>query len=104
MAALRFFINTILWFVFIVFSAITFASEPPFEPILRIETGMHTALINRIDRIAIDSDERFLVTASYDKTIRAWDLKTGRLLNTKGRQMPVTAKPQTIPDFPVAVK
>jgi len=56
-----------------------FASEPPTEPILRIETGMHTAAIWSI---AIDSSERYLVTGSYDKTIKVWDLQSGRLLKT----------------------
>jgi len=53
------------------------AGEPPSDPILRIETGMHTAVINRI---SIDRDERFLVTGSDDKTIRLWELKSGKLL------------------------
>ncbi len=56
-----------------------FASEPPTEPILRIETGMHTAAIWSI---AIDSSERYLVTGSLDKTIRVWDLQSGRLIKT----------------------
>lgn len=53
--------------------------EPSKTPILRIETGTHTARINQID---IDANERFLVTASYDKTLRLWDLKTGKLVET----------------------
>jgi len=49
------------------------------EPILKIETGMHTALIRRI---GIDSAERYLVTGSDDKTIKVWELKTGKLIKT----------------------
>lgn len=47
------------------------------QPFLRIETGMHTA---KIERIAVDKQERFLVTASDDKNARVWDLTTGKLL------------------------
>ena len=43
------------------------AAEPPEEPILRIETGMHTAKINRI---GVDAAERILVTASDEKTVK----------------------------------
>jgi WD40 repeat protein len=50
---------------------------PASQPFLRIETGMHTAMITRI---AVDKEERFLVTASLDKTARVWDLKNGKLL------------------------
>jgi WD40 repeat protein len=55
------------------------AAEPTTEPILRIETGMHTA---KIGRIGVDAAERFLLTASLDKTLRLWDLHTGDLLKT----------------------
>ena len=51
----------------------------PAEPILRLETGMHTAAIWRID---VDRDQRFLISGSDDKTVRIWELKTGRLLRT----------------------
>ena len=61
--------------VFIVI--ISEAGEPPREPILRIETGMHTATIWRI---GIDAANKYLVTASDDKTVRLWELATGRLL------------------------
>ncbi len=56
---------------------IAYADEPPKEPILRIETGMHTAMITRI---GIDRENRYLVTGSYDKTVRVWELSSGRLL------------------------
>lgn len=55
------------------------AQEPSREPILRIETGMHTAAISRI---GVDAAGQFLVTASHDKTVRVWELATGRLLRT----------------------
>ena len=45
-------------------------------PYPRIETGQHTA---RIVRIGVDRSERWLVTASDDKTARVWNLKTGKL-------------------------
>ncbi|MBV6343401.1 WD40 repeat domain-containing protein, partial [Candidatus Magnetobacterium casense] len=51
----------------------------PKDPILRIETGMHTAVIRRI---ATDAANRYLVTASHDKTVRVWELSTGRLIRT----------------------
>jgi WD40 repeat protein len=51
--------------------------EPPKAPILRIETGMHTAPIKNI---SVDRAGMFLVTASIDKTVRVWELATGRLL------------------------
>ncbi|HEU0254101.1 MAG TPA: caspase family protein, partial [Pyrinomonadaceae bacterium] len=51
----------------------------PKEPILRIETGMHTATIRQI---AVDDANRFLVTVSLDKTLRVWELSSGRLLRT----------------------
>jgi WD40 repeat protein len=44
---------------------------------LRIETGMHTAAIIRI---GIDAANRFLVTASPDKTARVWEFPSGHLL------------------------
>lgn len=47
------------------------------QPILRIETGTHAALVNRI---AVDAAGRYLVTASVDKTARVWDLSSGELL------------------------
>jgi hypothetical protein len=56
---------------------IVFAGDPPREPILRIETEMHTAPIYRM---AIDADNRYLVSSSDDKTVRIWSLSTGKML------------------------
>ena len=52
-------------------------AQPPDTPVLRIEAGMHTSGISRID---VDAQERFLVTASGDKTVRVWSLASGELL------------------------
>jgi hypothetical protein len=51
------------------------SSELPSEPILRIETGQHGAMINRI---GTDAANRFVVTASDDKTVRIWSLPEAR--------------------------
>src|SRR5882672_9801969 len=52
---------------------------PPTAPFLRLDTGMHTAAIIRI---GIDAANRYLATGSEDKTIRVWELASGRLLRT----------------------
>jgi WD40 repeat protein len=46
----------------------------PAAPILRIETGMHGAVINRL---ALADDGRELLTVSDDKTTRRWALADG---------------------------
>jgi hypothetical protein len=46
-------------------------SLPPTEPILHIETGMHTG---QIRGIGVDAGCRLMVTGSYDKTARLWAL------------------------------
>src|ERR1700722_521120 len=43
-------------------------------PVLRIETGMHGAIINRL---ALADQGRELITVSDDKTARGWALGTG---------------------------
>jgi WD40 repeat protein len=52
---------------------------PVMDPILSIETSMHTAVINRI---GVDRECRLLATGSADKTVRLWSLPEGRLLRT----------------------
>ncbi|MBV8672029.1 MAG: hypothetical protein JOZ33_01225, partial [Acidobacteriaceae bacterium] len=51
------------------------AQQTPVYPL--IETGAHAALVHRIDA---DAAERYLFSASDDKTIRIWDLRNGTLL------------------------
>jgi hypothetical protein len=60
------------------------AEELPKEPQLRIDGGMHTASIRRLD---VSADGKILVTGSEDKTVRVWSLPDGRLLRTL--RMPV---------------
>ncbi len=50
----------------------TLAGEPPTAPMLRLETGFHTA---RLTEIATDAQSRWLATASDDKTLRLWDIQ-----------------------------
>lgn len=53
------------------------AAEPPSEPMLRIEAGMHTAAFRGV---GTDVAGRWVVTASDDKTARVWERATGRLM------------------------
>jgi WD40 repeat protein len=50
---------------------------PSSSPVLRLETGMHTAPIRAA---AIDAGGQVLATASLDKTVRVWSLATGEQL------------------------
>lgn len=52
-------------------------SGEPNEAFLRIEMGMHTSIITSM---GIDAQNRFIVTGSQDKTVRLWELSTGRLI------------------------
>jgi len=54
-----------------------FAGEPPTEPFLRLETGMHSAVIRGI---SVDAAGHLLLTVSDDKTARVWSVDDGRLL------------------------
>ena len=65
--------------VFLLIADTTYSAEQLDLPTLRLETGMHTAVIRRI---SVDSANRYLVTASDDKTIRVWVLSSGKLLKT----------------------
>ncbi len=71
--------------LFILISDYAHAGKPPpQEPILRIEAGMHTSVINRV---GVDAKCQTVVTGSDDKTIRLWAIPkrrgdTPRLLRT----------------------
>jgi WD40 repeat protein len=52
---------------------------PDQDPVLRIETGMHTAPIYRV---SADAHCRILATGSDDKTVRLWSMPEGQLLRT----------------------
>ena len=59
-------------------SGAAMAQEPPqVRPILRLETGMHTAPIRAA---AVDAAGKVLVTVSDDRTARLWSLSTGELI------------------------
>lgn len=51
----------------------------PEAAILRLDPGMHTATIKRID---VTTDGRTLATASDDKTVKLWSLLDGQLIRT----------------------
>lgn len=53
------------------------APAPSRDPVLRIETGGHLAMLTRI---SVDAAGRYIVTASEDKTARIWDGQTGQAL------------------------
>ena len=57
----------------------THAGELPTDPLLRLETGMHTGPIKRI---GVDQAGGLLITASDDKTLRLWNPADGSLLRT----------------------
>lgn len=47
------------------------------EPLLRIETAMHTAPLSQI---SVDSEGRYLLTGAADQTLRLWNLADKRML------------------------
>jgi WD40 repeat protein len=51
--------------------------QPELPPVLRLETGMHTAPIRAA---AVDAAGQMLATVSNDKTARLWSLSSGELI------------------------
>lgn len=68
-----------LGFLVCALCAATRANETPATPLLRIDSGAHSAPIRAI---AVDAAGRYAVTAAEDKTARVWDLSDGHLLQT----------------------
>ena len=62
-----------------IFSGLTAAANYPEKPLLRIEVGQHTAMINRM---ATDKAGKLLATAADDKTLRLWNLPEGTHYST----------------------
>jgi WD40 repeat protein len=63
----------------VVLSVNIHAGGPPSEPMLRVNTEMHSDAIFRLDS---DTGGRFVISCSADKTARLWDLKSGDLIKT----------------------
>lgn len=55
------------------------AQDASTAPFLRIETGRHTA---RINRLATDASGRLVATVSSDKTVRLWARDSGEEIGT----------------------
>jgi hypothetical protein len=49
------------------------------RPVLTVDPGRHVAAIRRM---SVDKAGRYIVTGSYDKTVRVWDAVTGALRRT----------------------
>ena len=64
-------------FLLLIFTGGGYSSGIAEEPILRMEMGMHSTWIKCI---AVDAKNEFVVTGSQDKTLRLWELSTGRLV------------------------
>ena len=59
------------------FSVLTRMNGQPVEPILRLNSGFHTAAVRNI---STDVRGLYLLTASEDKTARLWDTRTGNAM------------------------
>ncbi len=55
------------------------AKEPAKEPVLRLNTGMHTGALKRVD---VDAQGKYMVTCADDKTALLWDARSGQVLRT----------------------
>ncbi len=60
------------------------APSSTMPPILQIDSGGHNAIIKDV---AFTPDGQYLLSASDDKLIRVWDIKTGRTVRTQRGQI-----------------
>jgi len=74
---------SLIFYISDAFATTIYKERPPNniskEPAFRIETGMH---ISPARRIGVDAENRYAVTGSDDKTVRVWEVSTGKLLKT----------------------
>ena len=71
------FFLSMIWILVLGQGALLRAAAQTQEPILRMEMGMHSVWITSI---GIDAQNQFIVTGSQDKTVRLWELSTGKLI------------------------
>ena len=71
--------NALLYGIILLIGCIFATANVYSAPILRIEVGQHTAMINRM---AIDKEAKLLATVADDKTLRLWNLPEGTLYAT----------------------
>ena len=71
----RFMVLFVLALIVTILTERAYSSGVPEEPILRMEMGMHSTVI---PCIAVDAQNRFIVTGSWDKTVRLWEVSTGK--------------------------
>ena len=82
-------LSVILFFAAVIFTGCATAkpneggiskqADPMNRAFLRMNTDMHQAMINRI---SIDAKERYLLTGSTDKTMKMWNIASGKLIRT----------------------
>ena len=69
------------------------ADEPDTTPQLRIETGMHTAAVNRI---GVDASGTLVLTCADDKTARLWQLSMTNAAGGSPAQLPAAKLLRTL--------
>ena len=57
------------------FSSVALAADTPEKPILVLDSGGHTSIVQKV---LFTPDGKELISVSDDKTIRFWDVASGR--------------------------